>query len=62
MKKSALQQARSAYQPKLPQVLKGAVKVVEGRRKSKNFSLTLTVSPSLLLKLRRVALKVSLLM
>ena len=31
MKKSALQQARSAYQPKLPQVLKGAVKVVEGR-------------------------------
>ena len=31
MKKSALQQARSAYQPKLPQVLKGAVKIVEGR-------------------------------
>ena len=31
MKKSALQQARSAYQPKLPQVLKGAVKVVEGK-------------------------------
>ena len=26
-----MQQARSAYQPKLPQVLKGAVKVVEGR-------------------------------
>jgi len=31
MKKSALQKARAAYQPKLPVVLKGAVKVVEGR-------------------------------
>ncbi|MDE7154530.1 MAG: diphosphate--fructose-6-phosphate 1-phosphotransferase [Muribaculaceae bacterium] len=30
MKKSALQQARAAYQPKLPVVLTGAVKVVEG--------------------------------
>lgn len=30
MKKSALQQARAAYQPKLPIVLTGAVKVVEG--------------------------------
>lgn len=31
MKKSALQKARAAYQPKLPIVLTGAVKVVEGR-------------------------------
>ena len=30
MKKSALQQARAAYQPKLPIVLTGAVKAVEG--------------------------------
>ncbi|MDE6267085.1 MAG: diphosphate--fructose-6-phosphate 1-phosphotransferase [Muribaculaceae bacterium] len=30
MKKSALQKARAAYQPKLPVVLTGAVKVVEG--------------------------------
>ena len=30
MKKSPLQQARAAYQPKLPTVLTGAVKVVEG--------------------------------
>ncbi len=30
MKKSALQKARAAYQPKLPIVLTGAVKVVEG--------------------------------
>lgn len=31
MKKSALQKARAAYQPKLPIVLTGAVKVVEGQ-------------------------------
>ena len=31
MKKSALQKARAAYQPKLPIALQGAVKVVEGR-------------------------------
>lgn len=31
MKKSALQKAREAYQPKLPIVLTGAVKAVEGR-------------------------------
>ena len=31
MKKSALQKARAAYQPKLPIVLTGAVKVVEGK-------------------------------
>ena len=31
MKKSALQQARAAYQPKLPIVLTGAVRVVEGK-------------------------------
>ncbi|MBD5219440.1 MAG: diphosphate--fructose-6-phosphate 1-phosphotransferase [Bacteroidales bacterium] len=31
MKKSALQKARAAYQPKLPIALTGAVKVVEGR-------------------------------
>lgn len=31
MKKSALQKARAAYQPKLPIVLTGAVKAVEGR-------------------------------
>jgi pyrophosphate--fructose-6-phosphate 1-phosphotransferase len=31
MKKSALQQARAAYQPKLPIVLTGAVKAVEGK-------------------------------
>ena len=31
MNKSALQKARSSYQPKLPAVLKGNVKVVEGR-------------------------------
>ena len=30
MKKSALQKARAAYQPKLPIVLTGAVKAVEG--------------------------------
>ena len=30
MKISALQQARAAYQPKLPQALKGFVKAVEG--------------------------------
>ncbi len=30
MKKSALQQARAAYQPKLPKALQGAVKVKEG--------------------------------
>ena len=30
MKKSALQKARAAYQPKLPVVLTGAVQVVEG--------------------------------
>ena len=31
MKKSALQKARAAYQPKLPAVLTGAVKAVEGK-------------------------------
>lgn len=31
MKKSALQKARAAYQPKLPIVLTGAVKAVEGK-------------------------------
>ncbi|MBR4242502.1 MAG: 6-phosphofructokinase, partial [Bacteroidaceae bacterium] len=31
MKKSALQIARAAYQPKLPKALKGAVKAVEGQ-------------------------------
>ncbi|MCH5222353.1 MAG: diphosphate--fructose-6-phosphate 1-phosphotransferase [Muribaculaceae bacterium] len=31
MKKSALQKARAAYQPKLPIALQGAVKVVEGK-------------------------------
>ncbi|MCM1067609.1 MAG: 6-phosphofructokinase, partial [Muribaculaceae bacterium] len=31
MKKSALQKARAAYQPKLPIALQGSVKVVEGR-------------------------------
>ena len=31
MKKSALQKARAAYQPKLPVVLTGAVKAVEGK-------------------------------
>ena len=31
MKKSALQKARATYQPKLPIVLTGAVKAVEGR-------------------------------
>lgn len=31
MNKSALQKARATYQPKLPSVLKGAVKAVEGR-------------------------------
>lgn len=31
MNKSALQKARASYQPKLPEVLKGAVKAVEGR-------------------------------
>ncbi|MCD8385787.1 MAG: diphosphate--fructose-6-phosphate 1-phosphotransferase [Bacteroidales bacterium] len=31
MKKSALQKARAAYQPKLPYALKGAVKAVEGK-------------------------------
>ena len=31
MNKSALQKARASYQPKLPAVLKGAVKVHEGR-------------------------------
>lgn len=31
MKKSALQQARAAYQPKLPIVLTGSVKMVEGK-------------------------------
>ena len=31
MKKSPLQKARAAYQPKLPIVLTGAVKVVEGK-------------------------------
>ena len=30
MKKSALQKARASYQPKLPVVLSGAVKAVEG--------------------------------
>ena len=30
MKTSALQQARAAYQPKLPKALQGAVKVQEG--------------------------------
>ncbi|MCP6082961.1 hypothetical protein NL341_28580, partial [Klebsiella pneumoniae] len=30
MEKSALQMARSAYQPKLPKALQGAVKVKEG--------------------------------
>ena len=30
MKKSALQKARAAYKPKLPIVLTGAVKAVEG--------------------------------
>ncbi len=30
MKKSALQKARATYQPKLPIVLTGAVKAVEG--------------------------------
>ena len=30
MKKSALQMARSSYQPKLPQVLRSAVKIEEG--------------------------------
>lgn len=32
MKKSALQKARAAYQPKLPIVLTGAVRPVEGSR------------------------------
>ena len=31
MKKSALQKARAAYQPKLPIALQGPVKVVEGQ-------------------------------
>ncbi len=31
MKKSALQKARASYQPKLPVVLTGAVKAVEGK-------------------------------
>ena len=31
MKKSALQQARAAYQPKLPKALQGAVKIKEGQ-------------------------------
>ena len=31
MKKSALQKARASYQPKLPIVLTGAVKAVEGK-------------------------------
>ena len=31
MKKSALQKARAAYQPKLPVALKGAVKAVTGK-------------------------------
>ncbi|MBO4606588.1 MAG: diphosphate--fructose-6-phosphate 1-phosphotransferase, partial [Prevotella sp.] len=30
MEKSALQQARAAYQPKMPKALQGAVKVKEG--------------------------------
>ena len=30
MEKSALQNARASYQPKLPKALKGAVKVIEG--------------------------------
>ena len=30
MEKSALQQARAAYKPKLPKALKGAVKAMEG--------------------------------
>ena len=30
MEISALQKARSAYQPKLPKALQGAVKIVEG--------------------------------
>ena len=30
MEKSALQQARAAYKPKLPKALQGAVKVKEG--------------------------------
>ena len=31
MKKSPLQKARAAYQPKLPIVLTGAVKAIEGK-------------------------------
>lgn len=49
-KKSVLQQARAAYQPKLPTALWGAVKAVEGaatesvadQEQIKNYSLTLT--------------------
>ena len=54
MKKSALQKARAAYQPKLPIVLTGPVKAVEGhptqsvadQEDKKTSSPTLTVFPN----------------